>query len=153
MFPTDGTSDRGQILVIVGLLIAVMLVALALVLNAAIFTENLSTRETTDSEEPSAYAADTGSTVADVYNQTNNNNTRTVADAESTFDGALRTWADSRSNTAAENGALFVTNWTTYVGWRLEQTENRSFTPADNPDATAWDLSNGTNVRNVSTSD
>ena len=151
MFPTDETSDRGQILVIVGLLIAVMLVALALVLNAAIFTENLSTRETADSEKPSSYAADTGSTIADVYNRTNDNNTRTVADAESTFDGALQTWADSRSDTAAENGALFVADWTTYVGWRLEQDEDRSFTPADNPDATAWDLSDGANVHNVST--
>ena len=138
MFPTDEPSDRGQILVIVGLLIAVMLVALALVLNAAIFAENLSTRETADSEKPSSYAADTGSTVADVYNRTNDNDTRTVADAESTFDGALQAWADSRSDTAAENGALFVADWTTHVGWRLEQTENRSFTPDDDDSATEW---------------
>ena len=151
MFPTDETSDRGQILVIVGLLIAVMLVALALVLNAAIFTENLSTRETADSEEPSSYAADTGSTVADVYNRTNDNSTRKAVYANTSFNESLETWADSRSDTAAENGALFVVNWTAYVGWRLEQTENRSFTPADNDSKTAWNLSDGTNVRNVST--
>jgi hypothetical protein len=151
MFPTDETSDRGQILVIVGLLIAVMLVALALVLNAAIFTENLSTRETADSEEPSSYAADTGSTVADVYNRTNDNDTRKAVYANTSFNESLETWADSRSDTAAENGALFVTNWTAYVGWRLEQTENRSFTRADNDSKTAWNLSDGTNVRDVST--
>ena len=151
MFPTDEPSDRGQILVVVGLLIAVMLVALALVLNAAIFAENLSTRETADSEEPSSYAADTGSTIADVYNRTNDNDTRKAVYANTSFNESLETWADSRSDTAAENGALFVVNWTAYVGWRLEQTENRSFTPADDPNATAWDLSDGTNVRNVST--
>ena len=151
MFPTDETSDRGQILVIVGLLIAVMLVALALVLNAAIFTENLSTRETADSEKPSAYAADTGSTVADVYNRTNDNDTRKAVYANTSFNESLETWADSRSDTAAENGALFVADWTTHIGWRLEQTENRSFTPANDSDATKWTLSNGTKVRNVST--
>ena len=151
MFPTDETSDRGQMLVIMGLLIAVMLVALALVLNAAIFTENLSTRETADSEEPSAYAADTGSTVADVYNRTNDNDTRKAVYAKTSFNESLETWADSKSNTAAENGALFEADWTTHVGWRLEQDENRSFTPADNDSATAWNLSDSTNVRNVST--
>ena len=148
MSPTDETSDRGQILVIVGLLIAVMLVALALVLNAAIFTENLSTRETTDSEEPSAYAADTGSTVADVYNRTNDNDTRKAVYAKTSFNESLETWADSRSDTAAENGALFVANWTTYVGWRLEQTENRSFTPAAADSKTEWTVADG--VQNIS---
>ena len=151
MFPTDETSDRGQILVIVGLLIAVILVALALVLNAAIFTENLSTRETADSEKPSSYAADTGSTIADVYNRTNDNDTRKAVYANTSFNESLETWADSRSDTAAENGALFVADWTTYVGWRLEQDEDRSFTPADDDSTTEWALSNGTNVRNVST--
>jgi len=148
MFPTDETSDRGQILVIVGLLIAVMLVALALVLNAAIFAENLSTRETADSEEPSSYAADTGSTIADVYNRTNDNDTRKAVYAKTSFNESLETWADSRSDTAAENGALFEADWTTHVGWRLEQDENRSFTPANDPDATEWIVADG--VQNIS---
>ncbi|PSQ40427.1 hypothetical protein BRD14_08600 [Halobacteriales archaeon SW_5_68_122] len=148
MSPTDETSDRGQMLVIMGLLIAVMLVALALVLNAAIFTENLSTRETTDSEEPSSYAADTGSTVADVYNRTNDNDTRKAVYAKTSFNESLETWADSRSDTAAENGALFEADWTTHAGWRLEQDENRSFTPANNDSATAWTVADG--VQNIS---
>ena len=148
MAPTDDTSERGQILVIVGLLVAVMLVALALVLNSAIFAENLSTRETADSEEPSAYAVNAESTVADVYDRTNANDTRTAADAESTFDDALRAWADQKSDTAAENGALFEADWTTYVGWRLEQTENRSFTPAGDDSTADWTVADG--ARNVS---
>jgi hypothetical protein len=151
MAPADDTSERGQILIIVGLLVAVMLVALALVLNSAIFAENLSTRETADSEEPSAYAVDAESTVADVYDRTNANDTRKAVYANTSFNESFETWADSRSDTAAENGALFEADWTAYVGWRLEQTENRSFTPANDPDATEWVLSNGTNVRNVST--
>ena len=151
MAPTDDTAERGQILVIMGLLVAVMLVALALVLNSAIFTENLSTRETADSEEPSAYAVDAESTVADVYDRTNANDTRKAVYANASFNESFETWVDSRSDTAAENGALFEADWTAYVGWRLEQTENRSFTPDDDDGATEWALSNGTNVRNVST--
>jgi hypothetical protein len=148
MVPTDETSDRGQILVIVGLLIAVMLVALAIVLNAAIFAENLSTRETADSEKPSSYAADTGSTVASVYNRTNDNDTRKAVYANTSFNESFETWADSRSDTAAENGALFVVDWTTYVGWRLEQDEDRSFTPANDNSTTEWTVADG--VQNIS---
>lgn len=42
-------DERGQLLVVTALVVATVLVALALVLNSAIYTENLSTRETTDS--------------------------------------------------------------------------------------------------------
>ena len=147
MAPADDTSERGQILIIVGLLVAVMLVALALVLNSAIFAENLSTRETADSEEPSAYAVDAESTVADVYDRTNANDTRKAVYANTSFNESFETWADSRSDTAAGNGAVFEADWTTYVGWRLEQTENRSFTPADNDSATDWTLA--TDAENV----
>lgn len=52
--PADGdsTRDRGQILLIAGLALGVTFVALALVLNAAIFTENLASRgETTGGDD------------------------------------------------------------------------------------------------------
>ena len=57
-------SDRGQLLLIAALAVAVILVGVALLLNAAIFTENVATRETgADGRE----AIDIrGSTVADI---------------------------------------------------------------------------------------
>jgi len=41
------TSDRGQLLLVTALTLAVMLVTVALLLNTAIFTENIATRDTT----------------------------------------------------------------------------------------------------------
>ena len=57
-------SERGQLLLIAALAVAVILVGVALLLNAAIFTENIATRETgADGRE----AIDIrGSTVADI---------------------------------------------------------------------------------------
>ncbi|MEA1930007.1 MAG: hypothetical protein U9O06_00440 [Euryarchaeota archaeon] len=43
----DGDSDRGQLLLVTALALAVMLVTVALLLNTAIFTENVATRDTT----------------------------------------------------------------------------------------------------------
>lgn len=43
----DGTSDRGQLLLVTALALAVLLVTVALLLNTAIFTENVATRDTT----------------------------------------------------------------------------------------------------------
>ena len=40
-------TDRGQLLLITALAIAVILVTVALLLNAAIYTENVATRDTT----------------------------------------------------------------------------------------------------------
>jgi hypothetical protein len=44
--------DRGQLLIITALLLAILFVGLALILNSGIYTENLSTRETGGSMEP-----------------------------------------------------------------------------------------------------
>ena len=43
----DAASDRGQLLLVTALALAVLLVTVALLLNTAIFTENVATRETT----------------------------------------------------------------------------------------------------------
>ena len=44
---SDGASDRAQLLLVTALALAVMLVTVALLLNTAIFTENVATRDTT----------------------------------------------------------------------------------------------------------
>lgn len=43
----DAANDRGQMLLVTALALAVLLVAVALLLNTAIFTENVATRDTT----------------------------------------------------------------------------------------------------------
>ena len=44
---SDSPTDRGQLLLVTALALAVLLVTVALLLNTAIFTENVATRETT----------------------------------------------------------------------------------------------------------
>ncbi len=131
-------ADRGQLLVIFGLIIAVSFVALAVALNAAIFSENLSTRESVDSEEAAAYAADARSAAGDAYDETNDGGAANATAAGTEFGDLIGEWADARQREAAAEGADFRLNRTAHIGWRLEQTADRSFAPADDDDAANW---------------
>lgn len=144
MTSMDDDVDRGQLLVIIGLLLGLVLVVLAVVVNGAVFSENLATRETVDSERTTSYTTGIDSAVVDYYDRTNDNASRKAVHAKTTFNDSLQQWTDQRSDTAAQEGALFQAEWTTHVGWRLTQLENRSFTPADDEDATKWTVVEGT---------
>jgi len=135
--PEDG-CDRGQLLVIIALVLGIVFVALAIVVNAAIFTENLATRETVDSERTAAFTGDVERAIEVRYNQTNSNGFHTASAARTTFDDTFRTWTDQRSNVSATEGGYYGATWTTHVGWRLNQSTNGSFAPADTREATAW---------------
>jgi hypothetical protein len=145
--PEDG-RDRGQLLVIIALVLGMVFVALAIVVNAAIFTENLATRETVDSERTAAFTGDVERALAVRYNRTNAKGSHTASDARETFDDTFRTWTDQRSNVSATEGGFYDADWTTHVGWRLNQSSDDSFAPADNRDATEWTVVEDT--RNVS---
>ena len=145
--PEDG-RDRGQLLIIIALVLGVVFVALAIVVNAAIFTENLATRETVDSERAASFTGDIERAIEVHYNQTNTNGFHTAPDARETFNDTFRTWTDQRSNVSATEGGYYGANWTTHVGWRLDQSTDDSFAPADKRDETEWTLA--PNVRNIS---
>jgi len=148
MLPRDD-RDRGQLLVIIALVLGTVFVALAVVVNGAIFTENLATRETVDSGRATAFTGDVEPAIDDRYDRTNANASHTASDARSMFDDDVEAWTDQRSDVAATEGGFFDATWTTHVGWRLEQSTDDSFAPADNPDATDWTVVEDT--RNVST--
>ena len=137
--PEDG-RDRGQLLVIIALVLGMVFVALAIVVNAAIFTENLATRETVDSERTAAFTGDVERAIEVRYNHTNSNGSHTASAARATFNDTFRTWTDQRSNVSATEGGYYGANWTTHVGWRLDQSSDDSFAPADNRDAINWTL-------------
>ncbi|PSQ32508.1 hypothetical protein BRD11_06770, partial [Halobacteriales archaeon SW_12_69_24] len=124
-------GDRGQLLVIIALVLGTVFVALAVVVNGAIFTENLATRETVDSGRATAFTGDVERAIEVRYDRTNANGSNTVADARSMFDDDVEAWADQRSSVAATEGGFFDATWTTHVGWRLEQSTDDSFAPAD----------------------
>ena len=146
--PMSDDADRGQLLVIVGLIIAVSFIGLAVALNAAIFTENLSTRESVDAEEAAAYSADVEPAIGDAYDETNDGSAVTAADARGKFGALLGEWETAREREAAREGADFGLNRAAHVGWRLEQGANRSFAPANDDTATDWTVADG--VRNIS---
>lgn len=148
MLRPEAGCDRGQLLVIIALVLGIVFVALAIVVNAAIFTENLATRETVDSERTAAFTGDVERAIEVRYNQTNSNGSHTASAASSTFDDTFRTWTDQRSNVSATEGGFFDATWTTHVGWRLEQSTDGSFAPADNRDETDWTVA--PNARNIS---
>lgn len=145
----QGDTDRGQLLVIIGLLLGMVFVFLAVAVNGAVFAENLSTRETVDSEGSASYTVGIEPAIADQAAMTNANGSRTAAAARTTFDGTLDAWSERRAETAATEGAMYDTDWTTHVGWRLEPTTDGGFTPADDDSATDWTLAGA--ARNVST--
>ena len=146
--PMSDDADRGQLLVIVGLIIAVSFIGLAVALNAAIFSENLSTRESVDAEEAAAYTAGVEPAIGDAYDETNDGGAATAADARTEFGDLLGEWETAKEREAAREGADFGLNRTAHVGWRLEQDANRSFTPEGNASATDWTVADG--VQNIS---
>jgi hypothetical protein len=141
--------DRAQLLVTMALLLGVVFVVLAVVVNGAVFTENLATRDTVDSERSTAFTANVESAIEERYDRTNSNASHTAPDARSTFDDSFQTWADQRSDVAAAEGGLFRADWTTHVGWRIDQLVDDGFAPADAPAATDWTVVE--DARNVST--
>jgi hypothetical protein len=149
MLRPEAGCDRGQLLVIIALVLGIVFVALAIVVNAAIFTENLATRETVDSERTAAFTGDVERAIEVRYNQTNSNGSHTASAARTTFDDTFRGWTDQRSNVSATEGGFFDATWTTHVGWRLNQSSDDSFAPVDAPAATDWIVVE--NTRNVST--
>lgn len=144
MTPTDGGRDRGQLLIIIGFLLGTVFVVLALVVNGAVFAENLATRETVDSERSTSFTVGIDDAVVAEYDRTNDNESRKAVHARTMFNDSLRQWTDQRADTAAQEGALFEAAWTTHVGWRLTQLADRSFAPAGDDTATDWTVVEGT---------
>lgn len=78
----DVASDRGQLILIAGLVLATLLVAMVLILNAAIYTENVATRaEATDSGDAVAFRATVITDTTEITRQE-----ATVEDAERPLD-------------------------------------------------------------------
>lgn len=142
-------EDRGQLLVVVALVVATLLVGLALVLNAAIFAENLSSREPTDSEVASAYATDANRTITRASARTADAELATVDEARTVFGGIVDDWERSRSNTAARRGASADLQRTAHVGWRLRQASDRQYMPDGETTTAEWTVAE--DAANVST--
>lgn len=134
---------RAQLVVVTALVLAAVLVGLALVVNAGIYSENLSTRETTDSGSAVSFVLEAEAAIADAARTANGADAATVDDASAAFDGAFDPWLAARSNEAATRGASASARTDPAFGWHLRQETDRSFTPADDSSAREWQVVHG----------
>lgn len=112
--------DRGQMIIITALVIAVLFVGLALILNSAIYTENLSTRET--GEQSSAILQERHTIEQDLQFQIDRANEQ-ILDGEADYEGAstafrnsVSVYGESRANEMALAGRILALQ-------RVDQTE------------------------------
>ncbi|KTG12607.1 DUF7261 family protein [Haloferax profundi] len=146
----DAGESRGQLFLITALAIAVLLVSLALILNTAIYTENIATR-TTDTQLDEATSAqrvavDAGGAILDAENR----NGGSAGDIESRFESAMANWSTTSATLSATDG--FSTrveyNGASTLGLRIHQDdESRDFT--DNSSDERWEVLEDGQVRAI----
>jgi hypothetical protein len=136
-----GGRDRGQIIILAAFVIAATFVGLALVLNSGIYAENLSSRETTDTDGALSFTLATDEAIAGAYEQTNAANESSASDAEATFGEVMDNWTRAQQRNGAAAGIGVDVERTAHVGWRLEQGTDRQYT--DSADDGNWTLATG----------
>lgn len=148
----DRDSDRGQLLLVAVLVLAASFIVLALVINSAIFTENLATREdVAGSEEALGYRAVVADSVSESVVAGNEeqslSSTSDLEEHVKTGVTLLRT--QSALSQAMRGGVVSVSYQTSTGGQRIAQdnaTRNLTSTGGD----AAWTVADDVNrVRNV----
>ena len=130
--------QRGQIMIVMSLVLAVMLVAMALYLNTAIFTENLATRKGDIAGAGGAisyqYAVVEGASGALAYANYNSNST--YDNLEDAIETDLENWSQATNqleSTRSRSVEVSVSNPSR--GTRIVQDNDRNFTNVSgNPD-------------------
>ena len=140
--------NRGQLVLLSGLVLATIFVALVLILNSAIYTENLATRNdgvpTTDAIE---YRENTRQGIAGAIEYVNRHaRSRDKGDHRTALNESIANWTNRSLQHVALNGrAANVTLDRDSVSWgtRIGQNADRNFTSASG--AEVWTLANETN--------
>jgi hypothetical protein len=150
----DGRRDRGQLILVTGLAVAVTMVALVLLLNTVIYTQNLATRgaEIEDSEAISfrQEAIEGVGEVVDAENREEYDNhtlvRQNITDGITRFDGLASRYRAERGTIADVNeSTVSYTN-----GTLLRQTNaSRDFTSAGNDAAVNWTLAEDVGASNA----
>ncbi|WP_380679757.1 DUF7261 family protein [Salinigranum sp. GCM10025319] len=148
----DPRTDRGQIFLVAALVLAVLFVGLALLLNTAIYTENLATRNTDPGTDPSiSYRHVAEEAAVGVMVRENANHTDLpYADVEDRYVRGVDEWSNAAGLHAARYArSANVTVDSAVHGTRFEQTDlNRNFTN-ESGTVTDWQVEDGVDVRDV----
>lgn len=144
---TDDGRDRGQLLLVAVLILAAAFIILALVVNSAIFTENLATRDSVaGSEEALEYRAEVVDSVGEMVVDANENGIEQEPDIALEY-GELS--ERSGFEQALRGGVVAIDDVSTTSGQRIAQdNESRNLTSINN--TADWQLADGVRqVRNV----
>jgi hypothetical protein len=146
----DPARDRAQLLLVGALALAVLFIALALLLNTAIYTGNLATREVGGDATPAIeYVTASRAAGVDAVHSVNRRNNTSAADLASAFNGTVARWDDLATHhravagDAADADVVSITE-----GTRIQQDDaGRAFT--SNTTAPNWTVVEGAGVTGV----
>lgn len=129
----QGSGSHGQILVVAALLIAVLFVGLALVLNGAIYAENLASQGETSTSGTVATDAVTEDRLGQMVDTANYEvEEASYADRRQWIDENATQWDKLMGQREAQSGRAYVTETTAITnGTRVNQSEYRNFMPAE----------------------
>ena len=145
-----GGGDRGQLLLVGALALAVVFVALALLLNTAIYTGNLATRDAgVDATPAIEYVADSRAAGVDAIGSVNRRNNSSRTELRRALGATVTRWDDLASHhrvvagDAADTDVAGTTN-----GTRIQQDDAaRAYT--NNTSAADWTVVEGSGVTAV----
>jgi hypothetical protein len=145
---SDG--DRGQLILVTGLAVAVVLVSLVLLLNTVVYTENLATRGAdVGGRDAVGFRNDAASGAARVVVAENANDYETAANASENVTAGIRRYARLLESGYLERGTLAaVSNVSTTNGTRLVH-GNTSRTFVNASGERNWTLATGVGEREL----
>lgn len=116
-------DDRGQIILVAAFALAIIFVAMALIVNSAIFTENLASRgETTGSSDALSMRAMVETNVGDAVESANLNSNSSTLDLTAAVNASIRNISEQTGRQAARSGRVVnVTNESFSEGTRIYQ--------------------------------
>ncbi|QLD86162.1 hypothetical protein HWV23_10645 [Natronomonas halophila] len=144
MSQSGSGAGRGQLLVITALVLAIVLVSLALVLNSAIYTENLSSRSSGNSDDALSVVSITFETIDIHLERVNARHNNSHEDLTQNYTQLTNEFQNAQSNGYANRGISFdATTIGQTNGTQLRQTnQSRAFTNASG-DASDWQVAGG----------
>jgi hypothetical protein len=123
--------DRGQLLLVAGLGLALAFVVLALVLNAVVFTENLATRNHGETDDVVGYERAVEAGVGGLLVQTNTYDDADHASLRSALEAGVGTWDANASLLTASSGTITAASVQSVEnGTRIVQADERNFSDA-----------------------
>ncbi len=123
--------DRGQLLLVAGLGLALAFVVLALVLNAVVFTENLATRNHGETDDVVGYERATEAGVGGLLVQTNTYDDGDYASLRGALEAGVGTWDANASLLTASSGTITAASVRSAEnGTRIAQSDWRNFSNA-----------------------